>query len=824
MAKVHPIFTSFTTGEVSPLMYGRVDFAKYAAGLRVLLNYIIRPHGPVYRRPGTHFVCEVKDSTKFTRLLDFEFSTEQAYVIEAGDLYFRFYKDGGRINTGVPIDITNVANNGSGLIRVTAVAHGLTTDQGVDIAGVVGVPVVNQSWPRVTVIDPDNFDLPGSLFVGTYDSGGTATGVVEVATPYTSAQLPFVKYVQSADTMYFTHPEVAVHKLTRQSHTSWTMVPVSFKPPATFESGLVSTGTITFGATSGLGVSITLSAADLLASDVGRMITVGSGRAIIKTFATTTTGTVDIVDTLPGVGPHASGTWTIQGSPNTQLTPSAAGPAHAVVTLTLAGNGWRAGYDVGRYVRVNRGVARIIAVTSATVASAELLTALENATASPGGSWSLEESAWSVTRGFPRALGFFEQRLVFAGSAAQPQTFWGTVTGDYEVVALGADDDDAYEFQIAANEVNTINWIVPTRVLMMGTASTEFVAKGSDGASNPAITPNNVDVKPSTFWGSSARIQPPRIGNAALFVTRSGTELRELIFSAERDNYVANDMLLLADHLTETNTVLDVAYQQHPNSTVWCVRDDGVLLAFVYQRDHEVAGWARCITGPDLPEVTPVKGKYEAVVVIPHWQGDRDVAWFVIQRQVAAGSKRYVEYNDDVSGFYGGLGIGGGLGMDSALTYDGAPTQSVTGLWHLEGEEVVIVGDGAVYPSETVQNGSVTLDGPMASVIEIGLNFNSKLETMRPEVPQAGTSQGLIKHWSRIWVRVHNTLGLFVNGEEKSFRSPNDPMDEAPPLFSGDIKHDNVGRDRDGILMVEQRQPLPSTIVSIFGTLSVGGE
>jgi hypothetical protein len=825
--RVHPIFPSFTTGEISPLMYGRVDFAKFTSGLRTLLNYIIRPHGPVFRRPGTHFVAEVKDSTKFTRLLKFEYSTQQAYQIEAGDQYFRFYKDGGRINLGNNKAITGLADNGAGLIRVTCVGHGLTTGQGVDITAVVATGnldlVVNRSWPQVTVINANTYDLVGSAFTGVYTSGGLSNGSIDVVTPYLSADLPTLKYVQKADTVYFTHPSYPVQKLTRNSHTSWTFSAVNFLPPATEELGTVAAssydyGSLTLGATSGLGVAFTFGLALALAGDVGRLIsTPDGGRAIIATVATPTTGTVDIVTTF-GATFYASGGYTIQGSPNTSLTPSASQPAHSKATLTLAANGWHSS-DVGRYVRVNGGVVRIISVSSATAATGEILTPLINVTASPGGSWSLEDPEWTATRGYPRALGFHEQRLVFGGSAAKPTALWGSVPGSHEVIALGPDDDDAYEFLMATNDVNTINWIVPTRALLVGTASSEFAIQGSTGATNAAISPNNVDIKASTFWGSSEKIQPLRIGNAALFLSRSGTELREMVFSLQRDSYIADDMLLLSEHLTKgtVNTITDIAYQRHPNSLVWSVRSDGTLLGLTYQREHDVVGWSRHITGPDGQETTPVKGKFEAVITTPHWQGDRDVSFFVVKRIINGATKRLVEYMDDVNGYYGGLG------MDSALLYSGASTTVLTGLTHLAGETVQILGDGAVYPEAVVSSvGAVILDGLPASRIEIGLGFGSKLETMTVEVPQQGTSQGRQKHWAEIIVRLHSTIGLFVQGEEKPFRSAQDDMDNAVPLFSGDMKHKGTGRSTDGVITVEQRQPLPQTVCAIFGTLQVG--
>lgn len=750
MADTRPIFASFSTGEVSPLLYGRVDFAKYHSAAQVLYNMYPRPQGPASSRAGTRFVAEVKDSTKFTRLLPFEFSTEQAYIIEAGDLYFRFYKDGGRIESP-----------------------------------------------------------PGTP--------------VEVVTPYTSAQLPQVKFAQSADTMYFTHPSHPPYKLTRQSHTAWTMVPIPFLPPITYEAGqrVVTTPTLTLGATTGLGISATFSVAFVLEADIGRMITVeapsGVGRAIIKAIGGAgphASATVDIVEDFTTTGPFT--TYTLNGSPMAQLTPSAT-VLHSIITLTLGTPGWRAA-DVGRYVRVNGGVVKLTKFTSTTVVEGEVVRELNNTTASPAGSWSVEDPTWSSTRGYPRAVTLDDQRLILASSTAQPQSFWGSCVGEYEVFALGPDDDDAFEFTIASNKVNTINWLLPVSNLLMGTASKEFVVAGSPGAETAAITPNSVHVQPGTGWGSSSTVMPVHIGNAVLFATRSGRQFREIVFSVERDAYVANDMTLLAEHLTKKGigTITDIAYQQHPHSMVWAVRSDGALLSLTYQREHDVAGWGRHITGPDMPETVPVKGKFEAVAVIPQQGADtNDVCWVVVKRTINGASKRFVEYFDGASGFYSDLQT------DCALTYSGAPATVLSGLSHLNGETVAILGDGAVYPSAVVSGGQVTLATPVSQA-EVGLQFNSMLRTMRPEVPVRGTSQGQVKSWSEIWVRLDASMGLFVNDEEVPFRRADDPTDSPLPLFTGDVSVTKMFSSTDGVLTIERRQPLPLTVVAIFGALAVG--
>ena len=102
MARVAVQLTNFTGGELSPRLDGRNDLAKYPTGLKTLENFVVFPHGSVARRSGTQFVAEVKDSTKQTRLIPFEFSTTQTYMLEFGDQYIRFYKDNGQILSGSP--------------------------------------------------------------------------------------------------------------------------------------------------------------------------------------------------------------------------------------------------------------------------------------------------------------------------------------------------------------------------------------------------------------------------------------------------------------------------------------------------------------------------------------------------------------------------------------------------------------------------------------------------------------------------------------------------------------------------------------------------
>jgi len=105
--RLNPIVNSFSSGELSPRLMGRTDSPKYASGCEVMENFIALPHGGAKRRGGTRFINEVKDSTHTTRLIPFEFSVDQTYVLEFGNNYIRFYTNGGQVqSSGSTYEIT----------------------------------------------------------------------------------------------------------------------------------------------------------------------------------------------------------------------------------------------------------------------------------------------------------------------------------------------------------------------------------------------------------------------------------------------------------------------------------------------------------------------------------------------------------------------------------------------------------------------------------------------------------------------------------------------------------------------------------------------
>ena len=154
-------------------------------------------------------------------------------------------------------------------------------------------------------------------------------------------------------------------------------------------------------------------------------------------------------------------------------------------------------------------------------------------------------------------------------------------------------DDDAIIYTIASNQVNAIRFMTATRTLIIGTAGGEFTVSG--GGTDSAITPTNILIKKQSNHGS-ANVDAIAVGNATLFLQRAKRKIRELAYNFDVDGYLAPDMTILAEHITESG-ITQMTYQQEPNQIVWGVRDDGELIGLTYQREQQVTAWHRHIFG-----------------------------------------------------------------------------------------------------------------------------------------------------------------------------------------------------------------------------------
>jgi len=412
---------------------------------------------------------------------------------------------------------------------------------------------------------------------------------------------------------------------------------------------------------------------------------------------------------------------------------------------------------------------------------------------------------------YPCVVQFFQQRLCFAGSRKKPQTVWTSQSGNYENMNVSNPlrADDAVTATIAADRVNAIRWMLPARDMLIGTAGGEWIMSGVNGE---PLSPASVSFQRQTVRGS-APIMPIVIGSTVLFVQRCGRVVREFRYSLEADGYDAGDLTVLSEHMTQGGTIREWAYQQSPHSIVWCVLEDGTMAAFTYEREHKVVGWHRHET----------EGMFESVCCVPGADGDE--VWCIVRRRVQGEWRRYVER---MAPFFRGSEAAEGVFADSALFRDAEACDELAGLEHLEGRAVSVLADGWVHPPRTVTGGRIVLERPARRVC-VGLPYVSDLAPMQPEVPQAdGTSQGRTKRISRVWVRLHDSLGLKVGPDaarlrEVVFRKGSDPLGQPVPLYTGDMAVEfDAGFGQRAQILVRQDEPLPMTVLALTVQLEVG--
>lgn len=693
MPRVNPIQVAWNAGEFSPRMVGRVDFAKYDNAASFMENLLVFPQGGCTRRPGTRYIAATKSSGAAI-LIPFQFSTTQAYIIEAGNLYFRFYRNQGQIVSGTP---------------------------------------------------------------------------VEIVTPYVTADLYQLKWVQSADTLYIVHPSYAPRKLVRASHTSWTLSVISWEDGPYFDLNATAT-TLALSGTTG-SVTVTASAITGINDDAG--------------FQTTDVGRLI--------------RWRDAASNWTWLTITArADTTH--VTATISGPDASAG------------------------------TATAN--------WRL--GLWSDTTSYPAAIGFFEERLYTGGSTDAPQRFDGSVPADFENYQPSqaggtVNDDDAVSYTIASDDQSRIRWFSPGTKLIIGTAGGEFVAS-SDGA---ILTPTDVMVTRHTKLGV-ADLAPVRVNQTVLFVQRAGREVAEFVFQFESDSFVSADLTQLSDHITKPS-IIQMAYQAQPDSLVWCVRSDGQLAVMTYRREQDVVGWTRQVIGGTFSTGDAV---VESVAVIPGNDGsgqvyssaDRDEVWLVVKRTVNSATVRYVEvveglfegprledYDEDKDDWETAM-IAAQVDqffVDSGLTYDGAATDTITGLDHLEGETVKVLGDGAVLSDAVVASGSITLASAVSKA-HVGLAGPWKWKSLKiPRGAAAGSAVAKVKRIHKVALVLDST-GPFDYGPARggrvtaTFREVAYLMDTAVPLFTGEhqVLFDD-GPETDPRIYLTGEEPCNFTMLAI---------
>lgn len=892
--------TAFTSGEVSPVLDGRADTAEYQHGLVTATNATVTAYGPIRRRNGSKYIAEIKSSSATVRLLRFQFSQDIAYILELGNLYIRFYTNEAQVLSGA--------------------------------------------------------------------------SPYEIASPYSTANLPDIQVKQKGSQIFMVHPSVAPQTLTLNSDLTWSIEATSFSPEPSYEAGYTPGGTITLtpSHTSGVDRTFTASSAVFLTGDVGRQIinnaTGETGRAVITSITSSTVAVGDIIDNFTDTNAIAAGDWTLDLSPVVELAFDGSsigsvvnvrseylsgflGPILTVTGITSADPGVvttstahnfsngdsvtfddivgmstlngkvytvanvstytfelngedTSGYvayvsggivrkrfaglacpafrsaDVGKFIKAAGGVLEIISVNSGSSIDALVLKSL-NATTNTA-TWSLEVATWTATRGYPRAIGLFDQRLVYGGTTTQNQTIWMSEAGLYTSFGTGPDTEDSIEVDLDSNEVNQINWMAESRDLIIGTSGGEFSLTPSTTSVIPAIYPR-------TYYGSKKQ-QVATIGEEVVFVQGAGTKVRTFRYDFNVDSYTGEDLTFLSEHIA-IDGIKEIAYAQEPYSIIYAVTNTGELLSGTYDRSKRVIGWTKHITD----------GYYEAVQTIT--RGSEDQVWVVVRRTIGGATKRYIEVflngsgEDDIHGFsdsyltlsspktISGItlanpavvtatshGFSNGdhviikglidpyeLSLDSDkdlisslndTSYEiaGVATHtfqlvglnttdfnaygsggeafkkvsSISGLTHLEGKTVQVKTDGAAHPDEVVSSGAITLDWS-AGEVTVGLPYRTTLVTKSIEFDVGlGSMQGQRVRWSNPILKVYKSVKPIINTTYIPARSAADELGVKIPLYSGTVDYGPLNWSDTSSITITIEDPLPLNLVAITGAVDGG--
>lgn len=417
------------------------------------------------------------------------------------------------------------------------------------------------------------------------------------------------------------------------------------------------------------------------------------------------------------------------------------------------------------------GVVRVTAVLSAVQAEGVVESRLPSGVVSaPTARW--REGAFSPKRGWPRLGGIWEMRLLLAEGKARAHVHHLSRAQDLGNFTPGSEDDAAISRPLISQRAPAIQWFAPGRSLMIATVGREWVGRPVSGK---ALTPTSYETKEATTEGST-EIEGIEIDGRVLFFDGTGRRLLEFFYDYQIDNLVTQDLSIRSAHVASAR-IRRMAWQKSPHRLLWCLFEDGGVAVLSYHRDQQVLAWSRADFGAFD------NGRVEDLAVLPDPEHGEHSLFFVVRRNGRLGIERLGRFFDLLDGgFYTWASreeADGRCWLDSALLYEGAATERVAGLEHLEDCEVDLVEGGRWRGRARVTGGGVNLPWPMSRVM-VGLPRRWTLKTLPLDAPDGGGLAGRVKQLTGIVVDAAGGMSAFAQMEEGRYREPVFSRDATP--------------------------------------------
>lgn len=682
---------SFSAGELSPSVWGRVDFAKWNIGAAVMRNMFVNYRGPSSSRAGLLYcatsLTPASSSSLPPKLVSFQFNIFQSYVLEfgvdpIGRPYMRVVANGGSVlETPIPITGATQANP-----CVISAVNSYSNGDWIFGANVAGMTQLNSRTFVVSAVTPTSFSLKdlfgnpiNALQFGAYTSGGTFARIYTTfSSPYALADLPYLKVVQSADVMTLccvnqvTGTEYPPIDLARLAANSWSFTQTTFASAITAPSGCTASTSVTASPATQYAYCVTaIDAAtgeESVASNVAHItnsddiaVTAGShtinwnpvaGAAYYNIYqAPPSYDTAVPIGTVFAFIGSAYGNQFVNSNiiadqtvtPPVHTNPFARGAIASVGTIVSSGTFTQATTSA----TINTGTGTGGIIVPVVVSSAVLAGIVQNGgqgylgtdtvTFSDSGSGASITAPLNVgpqSGTYPSVAAYFQSRRIYAGTLNSPDTLFGSQTGAYQNMdsSVPPIDSDAIVTTPWGQQVNGIQWMQPMPGgLIVATGADAWQITGSSGPGS-ALTPSSQSAQPQESNGFSPIVQPLKINYDIVYNQQLGYIIRDLQYNFFANIYAGSDISVLSNHLFDGFQVVSWAWANVPWKIVWAVRDDGKFLSLTFDKEEQLAGWGRqdtngFVAGNVVATEPPVDAPY--FLIKRYIAGQRQWAYFI---------------------------------------------------------------------------------------------------------------------------------------------------------------------------------------------------